>query len=214
MAASGIPSEALALKWTDIDWDTRRITITAPKTAHHVGKGHRMIPLFHELHQYLLDAFGQAEEGQKHVITICNRKCTSAWLRKMMVGLIRRAGLEPWPKVFQNLRVSRETELAQKYPLHVVCRWIGNTQVIANTHYLMVQDHHFDQASGLAADHAAQNAAQQAHETPRNESKVQSLVDPANHAAAAVCDNFRLHATAAETYLMGPAGFEPATNEL
>ena len=37
-----------------------------------------------------------------------------------MHRIIRRAGLTPWPKPFQNLRSTRETELAETYPLHVV----------------------------------------------------------------------------------------------
>jgi len=35
--------------------------------------------------------------------------------------IVRRAGLEPCPKLFQNLRSPRETELAEEYPMHVVC---------------------------------------------------------------------------------------------
>ena len=30
-----------------------------------------------------------------------------------------------WPKLFQNLRSRRETELAEQFPMHVVCSWIG-----------------------------------------------------------------------------------------
>ena len=33
---------------------------------------------------------------------------------------IKRAGLTPWPKLFQNLRSTRETELAETFPLHVM----------------------------------------------------------------------------------------------
>src|SRR5690606_29543204 len=36
-----------------------------------------------------------------------------------------------WPRVFQNLRSSRQTELAERYPMHVVCAWMGNTQAVA-----------------------------------------------------------------------------------
>lgn len=43
-----------------------------------------------------------------------------------------------WPRLFQNLRSSAETELASKYPLHVATYWIGNTARIAERHYLQV----------------------------------------------------------------------------
>jgi hypothetical protein len=41
-------------------------------------------------------------------------------LRKRLERTVKRAGLQPWPRLFQNLRSSRETEFAQSYPLHVV----------------------------------------------------------------------------------------------
>ena len=48
-------------------------------------------------------------------------------------------GREPWPKLFQNMRASRETELTAEYPLNVVCAWIGNSPAVAQTHYLQVK---------------------------------------------------------------------------
>jgi hypothetical protein len=60
--------------------------------------------------------------------------------------IIRRAGLEPWPKLWQNLRASRQTELEKEFPLHVVCAWIGNNERTARKHYLQVTDEHYDQA--------------------------------------------------------------------
>jgi hypothetical protein len=57
-----------------------------------------------------------------------------------MLRIIKRAGLESCPKLYHNLRGSRETA---QFPRHVVCQWIGNSQVIAATHYLQVTDNHF-----------------------------------------------------------------------
>ena len=68
-------------------------------------------------------------------------------LRTQLKRIIRRAGLEPWPKPFHNLRASRETELAQSFPLHVVCAWIGNTERIAAKHYLQVTEDYFTLAA-------------------------------------------------------------------
>lgn len=44
------------------------------------------------------------------------------------------------------LRSSRETELADAYPAHVVCSWLGNTPKVAAKHYLQVTSEHFDRA--------------------------------------------------------------------
>ena len=51
-----VRSEILALSWSDIDWKRNRILITAGKTAHHVGREEREIPLFPELRLLLLQA--------------------------------------------------------------------------------------------------------------------------------------------------------------
>lgn len=51
-----------------------------------------------------------------------------------------------WPKLLHNLRASRQSELAAKYPLADVCRWMGNSPAVAARHYLMARDHNFAEA--------------------------------------------------------------------
>ena len=51
--------------------------------------------------------------------------------------------LTPWPKSFQNLRSSRQTELTARFPLHVVWGWIDNSAPIADKHYLQITDDHY-----------------------------------------------------------------------
>ena len=82
---------------------------------------------------------------------------------------IRCKPLKAWPRLFQNLRATRETELAERYPLHIVTAWIGNSARIAERHYLQVPDHFFEQAS-RSEQHGkpeeqepAQNPARAAH---------------------------------------------------
>ena len=69
-------------------------------------------------------------------------------LRTQLMRIIKRAGLPPWPKLFHNLRASRETELAAEYPIHVACAWIGNSAAIAAKHYLQVTDADYDRGAG------------------------------------------------------------------
>ena len=64
----------------------------------------------------------------------------------------KRAGFDSWPRLFQNLRASRETELANEFPLHVVTVWLGNTERVASKHYLQVTDDHFAQAQRAKTD--------------------------------------------------------------
>src|SRR6476620_3904777 len=110
------------------------------------------------------------------------RRSTNANLRTRLIKIIKRAGLQPWPKLFQNLRSTRETELAEVYPVHVVCEWLGNSQPIAAKHYLQVTDEHFERGANLGAD-VARNPAQQAGES---ECKIEN---GRKQPAAAVQDN-------------------------
>jgi integrase len=150
------PSEHLALRWQDVDWERNRFCVDSPKT------GQRWIPIFPELRPYLDECFELAEERSDHVIT--RYRNSNANLRTTFTKIIRRAGEKPWPKLFHNLRASRETELASEYPIHVVCEWIGNTAAIAARHYLTVREADFESAvQGGAKSGAleAQNQAQQ-----------------------------------------------------
>ncbi len=73
-------------------------------------------------------------------------------LRKQFLTILKRAGVSPWPKLFHNLRATRETELEDRFPSHVVCAWIGNSPQVAKKHYLQVTDAHFEKATAGAAD--------------------------------------------------------------
>ena len=197
------PSEHLALKWGDVDWDKGRITVTSPKTEHHEGKGSRIIPLFPELRPYLMEVFEQAEPGAVHVITRYRDKNQN--LRTQFERIIRKAGLTPWPKLFHNLRGTRETELAETYPIHVVCAWIGNSERIAQKHYLQITDDHFTRGSDEGGTQAAQIPAQQPAEmsgndrkSPRMESEKTTIfpVDSVD------CRNL-------QNLVMAPVGLEP-----
>jgi integrase len=154
------PTEVLALKWSDIDWLKNRITVHVPKLAHVEGKGVRVIPLFPELRPYLRAAFEAAPEGGTPYV-VAKRDTEVNW-RTRLGRRIKDAGLTPWPKMFQNLRSTRETELAETYPLHVVCKWIGNSAAIAREHYLQLRDEHFDKATAEAVTAAPVAKAEQA----------------------------------------------------
>jgi len=138
-------SEVGLLQWSDIHWDTERFTVTSPKTKRY-GKATRVVPIFPELRPFLDQAFSMAAEGEKWVVPMLGghaNKNLGTTFRK----IIRRAGVEAWPKPFQNCRSSRQTELEQKYPTYVVCAWLGNTPAVAHKHYLTVTDEHFAAAA-------------------------------------------------------------------
>lgn len=159
------PSEVLVLRWDDVDWEDGRLHITSPKTERYEGRGSRDIPMFPELRTALMDVFDQADEGAEFCIT--RYRGANVNLRTQFERIIRRAGLTAWPRLFQNLRATRESELAAIYPLHVVTAWIGNTARIAEKHYLQVPPEFFQQGaenpvgSGKSAQTPAQYPAVQ-----------------------------------------------------
>ncbi|WP_391540600.1 tyrosine-type recombinase/integrase [Lignipirellula cremea] len=138
------PSEHLSLTWADVDWERERITIRARKTEHHRSGGVRQIPLFPELKPHLEDAWQLAEEGQEHIIVRYRKR--NANLRTQLCRIIKRAGLDQWPRLFHNLRTTRETELADHFPPHVVCYWVDNSEKVAQDHYLQVTTDHCERA--------------------------------------------------------------------
>jgi len=156
-----VPSEPLVLRWGDVDWENGRITVHSPKTEHHEGKESRQIPLFPEIRPYLEQVWEQAEPGTEWVIT--RYRSGNANLRTQFERIVRKAGLKPWPKPFQNCRSTRETELAETYPIHVVCSWIGNTVAVAAKHYLQVTDADFEKASKCGAKSGALSLKNAAH---------------------------------------------------
>ncbi|MBN1590959.1 MAG: site-specific integrase [Pirellulales bacterium] len=158
------PSEHLALRWRDVDWARGRFTVHSPKTEHHPGGESRQLPLFPEVKKYLDEVWEQAEPGTEYVIT--QYRDTNQNLRSRLLDIIWAAGLKEWPKLFQNMRSTRQTELAEIYPMHVVCDWIGNSAAVAAKHYLQTTDEHFAQASQETVKKAVQNPVQLTRENP------------------------------------------------
>jgi integrase len=159
------PSEHLALTWDDIDWEHGRMTIHAPKTKRYAGKESRVIPIFPEMRPYLEAVFNEAEaqigrppSPSDHVITRYRRKNVN--LRTQLERILKRAGLAAWPKLFQNLRASRATELAAEYPSHVAAYWLGHSALVAQKHYWQVTDADYERGASEPSGEAVQNPVQ------------------------------------------------------
>ena len=194
------PSEVLRLRWTDVDWDRNRFCVHSPKTEHYEGGESRMVPIFPELLPYLREVFEAAETGSTYVIT--RYRQANVNLRTQLQRIIKKAGLKSWPKLFQNLRSTRETELAEVWPEHVVCAWIGNSKKVAREHYLQVTDEHFERAAmpDRVTNQAAQNPTQHMSELSREDSHTVF--------ESAFCDIKQGPARLCEAQV-GRVGFEP-----
>jgi hypothetical protein len=78
-------------------------------------------------------------------------------LRTNLELIIETAGHEPWPRLLQNLRASCETDWVERYPAHVVAKWLGHSPKVAAQHYLMSREDHFEdvvRGGGMASDQA------------------------------------------------------------
>jgi integrase len=197
------PSEVVRLKWVDVDFEKQRFTVHASKTEHHADGGIRDVPMFPELKPLFQDAFEQARDGAVYCIDRYNGQWSNVGVH--MARIIKRAGLKPWPKLFQNLRSTRETELTEDWPEYKVCKWIGNSRTIAREHYLQVTDDDFKRAAGIdnQTNSAAQNPAHQRDKLCHTESYTENesvKLDAKRHLVTQ-CDNS-----------LGGTGFEPVTS--
>lgn len=174
------PSEVLSLEWSHVDWERDRIYVPSPKTERYAGKESRTIPIFEDLRPFLEEAFGLAQEGQTHVVPgnhLSKAQGAHGWkncnLRTAFGKLLKKAGVTAWPRMFHNLRSSCETELMEKFPVHVVSKWLGHDPAIALKHYSQTTDEHFAEALGKSGAkngaRVAQKAAQQIAESSCNQ---------------------------------------------
>ncbi len=207
-----VPSEALLLRWGDVDWERNRITVHSPKTEHHEGKETRLVPLFPELRKYLQEVWDLPETtGTEFLIT--RYRSGNANLRTQLERIIRRAGLEPWAKPFQNCRSTRETELAKDYPIHVVCAWIGNTQAVAAKHYLQVRDEDFERAAGRDAESDAPTTQKPTQQPTGNSGKSRQETTQAHGSHGLVLESSDIY-NSVQMSIAPRVGLEPTTQRL
>ena len=126
--------------------------------ARYAGHETRIVPIFPEIEPYLRQAFDAAPTGSVHVLPA--RFHNEGYAYAGVLRAVERASVATWPKLFVNLRASRETELKREYPDHVVHAWIGNSKEVAEDHYLMVTDEDYERAASGRPIYPAQNPAQ------------------------------------------------------
>ena len=88
---------------------------------------------------------------------------------------------------------SRQTELEEEFSLHVVCKWLGNTEKVARRHYLKVRDSHFAQASGAGVSPSVQKVTATCSKDSQEVSSVQIKMLETNESPAyAMCAEWSL----------------------
>lgn len=185
------PSEHLVLTWEDVNWERMRFRCDSPKT------GPRVVPIFAELEPFLREAFELAAPGQVHVVTRnrgdgrMGNALTTNWSTQLK-RIIKRAGVAPWPKLTHNLRASCQTDLANRFPAHVVCGWLGNSEAVAQKHYLQTTEEHYRSASQIASHDSPRQ------ETPQAAGSNVASENGGSRRPAAGCDANRVTLTGSE----------------
>ena len=139
------PSEHLSLRWNDVDFPRSRMRVRSPKTEHHPGENRERFPYSRNCGPTWTKRMRW--RSPERSLSFSGYRSTNANLRTQLERIIRKAGLKPWPKLFHNLRATRQTELEETFPTHVVCEWLGNSPRVARRNYLQVTKDHFARAA-------------------------------------------------------------------
>lgn len=167
------PSELTAMRLDDIDWDQNKMLVASEKTRKQ-GKASRFVPIGPNLRKPLLDAFHAAPEGQELFFPT---RYKSSNLRTQIGRLCERAGLTPWPKRLQNLRLSCETDWMDSATLPLACKWSGNTPEVALKHYHLVRDTDYVRAATRGAESGAEQCRIETNRTDSKQTKTPASVD-------------------------------------
>lgn len=126
-----------------------------------------MIPIFAGIRQPLTEAHQTAEEGDGFVVQ--RGRESNANLRTQLGRILRRAGMKPWPKLFQNLRASARRDLLEAgFSPDTVNAWLGHSGRVANDHYnLGAIDQDFQRANAAVLQKVLHSPLLTVHQRPR-----------------------------------------------
>lgn len=160
-----IPSEIQYMTWDDIDFEAGKFLVKSPKKESLVNqergvftdRSKRYVPIFPELRKAFTDyrqdfpinggqlLFVRSEKNPHGLLT----RAHDAVDRVIRIA-IRKAGVKAWPKIFHNMRSTRETELiASGMAVRDVCAILGHSPEMALKHYVQVSSSLFMTATGM-----------------------------------------------------------------
>lgn len=145
------PSEVLNLKWEDVVWDRDRFKVRARKTERY-GTGERIVPLFPEVRRELADL---QEVAGKGAYVISTYRSSEANLRTTFLKIVDRAGVDRFPKPFNNLRASCRRDLKvhcirEGIDEAAVTQWLGHSKQVGEEYYDRVTEEDYRAAVGAS----------------------------------------------------------------
>ena len=136
-------SELPVLDWEGVNFKRNSLTVNVPKKTDKRSEAMgeyvtRITPLWPELRQAFEEYWENLPEGAAmRVFPHCpsDQALTSRFKK-----ILRRAGVQKWPKFFQSMRATRATELRRKpfsFQVDQINDWIGHTEKVAEDHYVL-----------------------------------------------------------------------------
>ncbi len=137
--------EPLGLTANSVDLVNRRLYVHSTKTERY-GENHgdRVVPIVPTLYRELERQLATIPRGENFLIYENRRKGFDSGFRRIIFD----AGLNRWPKTFQNLRSSCENDWVQQgVPAHVVASWLGHSVKVQEAYYLRVLPEYFERVT-------------------------------------------------------------------
>ncbi len=150
--------EALNLRWSQIDWQQRRLTVIARDDWRPKDRDARIVPVVPALYDILLRAFEATEPGEELVVAPDAIKVKNA--SRDFTALCQRAGVTRYAKPFHTLWKTCLTDWARHFPAHVVAAWAGHANIeTTQKFYLQVSEGEYERAAKANADVPDRNRA-------------------------------------------------------
>lgn len=128
-------NEALALRWTDIQWERNRLHVRTHDGTETTKQRDREVLLEPKLASILLDTREAVDGPLVAPVT--------GDLHRSMLKVITAAGLQAYSKPFHTLRKNRATSWRAVYPESVVDAWMGHSLQVAREHYAAVPEDYY-----------------------------------------------------------------------
>lgn len=130
----------------DVDWAKGELSVRESKRAKS-GYSRRLIPLFDELKGPLLQL-----QGNQQLVMPALARLSQSGVTDRVERAAGQLGIKLWPRPWQNMRATRETELIRENPENIVdvCKWIGNSPQVALKHYAIARSSALRRAAGEA----------------------------------------------------------------
>jgi len=171
------PSEVLALRWEDVNWEQNGLYVRSPKTAHHEGKESRIVPIFPELKEELETLFFRPEsEGKEFVVNRYRRDSSRPSLSIPFAKIAKQAGLPTISRPFDNMRMTRSNEIYNRWGAFKESQWIGHSSRVRADHYLMIQEADYEEAAQWKSQRQSRGYPQaKSSDPPENKPKEHSV---------------------------------------